>query len=205
MEKHDYFEYKEKGKPIYFHRTKEDQFICWKCGNNYKSIVRHIKFKESCRGKIDIDQFKMEFREYRIDKTRKKTNSRVKKCTDKKREQLGDKYVKAGQNARNKKFISKRREELGDTAVKNDQNSRNKKSIDKKKEQLGDASVKNDQNKRKTKSIDKKRVELGPVQLKKETKERQSNWRKRKAEEEPEQLKKGENKRKRLSLKRLRV
>ena len=151
MEKKEYFEFKEKGKSIYFQRNKEDGFICWKCGQNYKSIVRHITFKESCRGSIDIDQFKKSFREYKIEKTRKETNSRRKKCTEKKREQLGDECVKDGQNARKKKSIDKKREQLGDECVKAGQNARNKKNIDKKREQLGDECVKAVQNARKKK------------------------------------------------------
>ena len=103
MENHEYFEYEEKGNPIYFQRTKEGGFVCWKCGNNYQRIVRHLQFKESCRGSIDIDQFKMKFKKYRIDKTRKNTNSRVKKCTEKKKAILVDKIVMAGQNGRVKK------------------------------------------------------------------------------------------------------
>ena len=103
MENHEYFEYKEQGDPIYFQTTREGGFVCWKCGNNYQRIVRHLQFKESCRGSFDIDKFKLKLSEYRINKTRKNTNSRVKKCTEKKKAILVDKIVMAGQNGRVKK------------------------------------------------------------------------------------------------------
>ena len=78
MEKHQYFEYMEKGQTIYFQKTEEGGFICWKFGQKNKSMVRHIQFKKSCRGSFDIDQFKQNFKEFRIDKTKKETNARVK-------------------------------------------------------------------------------------------------------------------------------
>ena len=128
----EYLEYEEKGNPIYFQRTKEGGFVCWKCGNNYQRIVRHLQFKESCRGIIDIDQFKLKLKEYNMDKSRKDQNLRKKKCTEKKRATLGDKIVKADQNAREKKKIDKKRATLGDKIVKAGQNARVKKTIDKK-------------------------------------------------------------------------
>ena len=178
MENHEYFEYKEKGKSFFFQRTKEGGFICWKCGGTYKRIVKHLQYKKTCRENIDMDQFIIKLREYRLDEIRKDQNSRKRKSIDKKRVQLGDALVKI------------------------EHNSREKKSIDKKRDQLGDALVKIEQNSRQKRFIDKRRVEIGPLKLKEDIKERQSKWRKRKTEEEPENLRNTKKENIRLSRKR---
>ena len=157
MEKQEYFEYKEKGKPIYFLRTKEDQFICWKCGNKYKSIVRHITFKESCRGSIDIDNFKKNFREFRIDKSKKANNSRVKKCTELKRIKLGDQFVKDDQNKRQTKFINKKRVESGPLQLRKEVNERRSKWRKRKMEEVPEQLI-TEENKRKRLSLKRQKV-----------------------------------------------
>ena len=98
MEKYQDFEYKEKGQDFYFQRTQEGGFICWNCGKTFMRILKHLQLKERCRGNMEMDQFSMKLREYKLMEIRKDQNSRNKKSINKKREQLGDASVKNDQN-----------------------------------------------------------------------------------------------------------
>ena len=151
MDQHQYFEYKEKGETILFKETNEDGLICYNCEKKYKKIIVHLITKEICRGNINIDQFKVQYNEYRRSKLLHRHRERQRKYMNTLREKLGSSTVKKDQNERKKKSTDKSREQLGSSAVKKDQNERNKKCIDKKKEQLGIGPIKRDQNLRQKK------------------------------------------------------
>ena len=170
MEKQEYFEYKEKGKTYYFHTTKEGGFMCWKCGGTYKRIVKHLQYKESCRGNFDMDQLKMKLREYSLNKIRKDQNSRRKKCTDKKREKIGNALVKKYHNSRQKRSIDRRRVEIGPCQLRKELNERKSKS---RKRQIGEdpEKLRIEENKRKGLSRKRQRVENHY-----EVKENQKKW-----------------------------
>ena len=175
MDLHQYFEYKEKGRTILFKRTIEDGLICFNCGKKYKKIIVHLRIKEACGGQIDIEQFKMQYNEYRRTKLLENQRARQNKYMTRNREELGNEEVKKYQNERKKRSIDKKREELGNELVKKYQNERGKKCIDKKREELGNEPIKKYQNEKKKRCVDKKRTALGNELIKKcqnETKKR---------------------------------
>ena len=175
MDLHQYFEYKEKGRTILFKRTIEDGLICFNCGKKYKKIIVHLRIKEACGGQIDIEQFKMQYNEYRRTKLLENQKARQKKYMTRNREELGNEEVKKYQNERKKRSIDKKREELGNEPIKKYQNERKKRCIDKKRTELGNELIKKCQNETKKRCIDKKRAELGNELVKKcqnETKKR---------------------------------
>ena len=95
------------------------------------------KIKETCRGQIDIELFKIQYNKYRRAKHLENQRVRQKPYRTRDREELGNEEVKKLQNERNKKCIDKKRAELGNELVKKYQNEKKKICIDKKSLFLG--------------------------------------------------------------------